>query len=147
MTHEPFILVGCDGTASSDAAVQFAAGEARLRCAQLVLIGSYDRPVDPDIDEFDVTDDQLQARARQAVQANFARALDCQPAMLPDHEIIVAEGDPAHVLLKHAKGAVMIVIGSHDHGMLGRLFGRDTGKFILHDTVVPLAVVPASTGQ
>lgn len=139
----PFILVGCDGTVGSDAALRFAADEAHLRGARLLLIAAYDRPVDPDLDEFDITDDQLQARAHHAVQANIGRALLPQPGIPPDHEIIVAQGDPAQVLLDHADGAVMIVIGSHDRGLLGRLFSRDTSRFLLHDTVVPITVVPA----
>lgn len=140
---QPFVVVGCDGTAGSDEALRFAAREAKLHRARLLLVAAYDRPIDPDVEEFDVSDQVLQARARDAATTNLRRALDPASGHLPEHlDIVAAEGDPAQVLLDHADGAVMIVIGSHDRPMLQRLFGRVTSRELLHDSVVPVTIVP-----
>lgn len=142
-THDSFVVVGCDGTPGSDPALRFAAEEARLRGARLLLVAAYDRPIDPDLDDFEVADEVLQRRARDAASTNLQRALSSSPDQLPDHHVVAAEGDPAKVLLEQADGAVMIVIGSHDRSALQRLFGRVTSRELLHDTVVPVTIVPS----
>lgn len=144
MTHDgPFVVVGCDGSVASDPALRFAAEEARLRGTALVIVVAYDRPMDPDVDEFDVSDEELQTRARDAATTNVRRALDPESGQSPDYEIVAAEGAPAQVLRDHADGAVMIVIGSHDRPMLQRMFGRATSRGLLHDTDVPVTIVPS----
>lgn len=140
------VVVGTDGTPGSDAAVRFAVIEARLHQARLILVTAYDRPIDPDVDDFDIPDDQLQQRARDEASESFRRAAGVPVEELPDYEIIAGGGDPAKVLLSSADGAVMIVIGSHDPTMLQRLFGRDVGRELRHRTQVPLAIVPTPGG-
>ncbi len=56
------VVVGCDGTPASDAALRFAVEEARLRHARLIVVAAYYRPIDPDIDTFDIPDSVLRER-------------------------------------------------------------------------------------
>jgi truncated hemoglobin YjbI len=90
------VVVGCDGTPSCDAAVRFAAAEARLRCAELVVVIAYVRPVDPDLPSFDTPDGKPRSRARLAAEqalwcealggpAGYAERLGGYPAMLAHH--------------------------------------------------------------
>ena len=144
--QQPFLVVGCDGTSASDAALRFAAAEAGLHGARLLLVTAYDRPIDPDSDDFDIPDEALQRQARDDASASLNRALDSRTGRLPEHQIVTVEGEPAKVLLEHGDGAIMIVIGSHDRPMLQRLFGRPTGRELQHHTVVPLVIVPTPSG-
>ena len=143
--QQAFVVVGCDGTPASDAALRFAAAEAELHGARLLLVTAFDRPIDPDSDDFDIPDEVLRRQARDGASASLNRAL-IKAERVPDHEIVAVEGEPAKVLLEHGDGALMIVIGSHDRSMVQRLFGRPTGRELQHHTVVPLVIVPTPSG-
>lgn len=139
---EPCVVVGCDGSAASDAALRFAAREASLHAVRLVIVAAYDRPIDPDSGTFDIPDTELAARARARTEHVLRRAFSTSDVHLPKHAIVTAEGDPAQVLLDHAANAVMIVIGWHDRSMLQRLFGHLTSRHLLYGSAVPVTIVP-----
>jgi nucleotide-binding universal stress UspA family protein len=139
------IVVGCDGSPDSDNALRFAAQEARLRATRLTLVCAYYRPVDPDLPDFDLPDAQLRARTVARGKTALRRALDLSSsADLSEYEFVAVDGDPGDVLVKHAADAAMIVIGGHQHSVLQRLFKRETSTRLLHDSDVPVAVVPAA---
>src|SRR4051794_11802908 len=100
MTGQPSIVVGCDGRPTSDGAVRFAAEEARLREARLVVVCAYYRSVDPDLTDFDLPDATLQERAVTRATLSVRRALGSQAPVTID--FVAAEGDPARVLEAHA---------------------------------------------
>ncbi len=142
MTTSPIIVVGCDGNPQSDPALRFAAQEAGLRHARLVVVTAYDRPIDPDLDNFDTSDTELHATARSSAETALHRALGASSADLGCH-IVCAEGEPAQVLADQGTNAIMIIVGSHDRSLLERLFGRSTSRGLLHDSSVPVTIVPA----
>jgi nucleotide-binding universal stress UspA family protein len=143
----PTVVVGCDASPASDPALRFAAEEARLRHARLVVIAAYDRPIDPDLDDFDTPESELQKATRVRTETALHRALPILTVDDVDLEIVAAEGEPSQVLLGHSTDAVMIVIGSHDRPMLQRLFGRVTSRGLLHDSTVPITIVPSPTDR
>jgi nucleotide-binding universal stress UspA family protein len=136
------IVVGCDGDADSDPALRFAFDEARERRTSVLLVTSYCRPVDSDVDEFDAPDDVLQDRAKARVERALHRAIGGEPVDLPSYAIVAKEGDPAHVIVSEGAEAAMIVIGSHDRALLKRMLGHLTREHIVHDSRVPVTVVP-----
>jgi len=69
------VVVGCDGKPDSDSALRFAAQEAELRAAPLVVVTAFFRPIDPDIDSFDTPDSELRAQAHETAETALARAL------------------------------------------------------------------------
>ncbi len=141
-SDRPRVVVGCDGTPESDSALRFAAAEARLRDVCLYVVTAYERPVDPDLDSFDIPDSQLQADARAYAQAALHRAIGPDSDTLDCH-YLADSGDPARVLLQYSERAVMIVIGTHDRPLLQRLFGHLSSRELLHDATVPVTIVPA----
>jgi len=141
----PTVVVGCDASPASDPALRFAAEEARLRHARLLVIAAYDRPIDPDLDDFDTPDAEFQEAAHARTQTALQRAVGRSNMRDVDLEIVAVEGEPSQVLLEHGRDAVMIVIGSHDRPMLQRLFGRVTSRGLLHDSTVPITIVPSPT--
>lgn len=142
MNDQQCVVVGCDGTPDGDPALRFAAQQARLHQVRLVVITAYDRPLDPDLDDFDTPDTQLRAQACARAEDAVRRAFNAHSEPVPDHELIPVEGDPARALLAHASGAVMIVVGSHDRSFLERFFARHTGPHLLQGSDVPVTIVP-----
>jgi nucleotide-binding universal stress UspA family protein len=141
VTEQPVIVVGCDGGPRSDAALRFAADEAELRGARLIIVAAYPGPMDPDLDQFDTPDNELRAQAYAQADRSRQRALGPSVAR-PPHEIVVLPGDPARVLLELGRNAIMIVIGRSERSLLARLFGHVTGRKLVRHTDVPVVVVP-----
>jgi nucleotide-binding universal stress UspA family protein len=137
------VVVGCNGSSDTDDALRFATEEARLRETHLLIVCAYFRPVEPDLEDFDLPDAQLRARALSRAQAALRRALDLPPsADLAGFQFVAVEGDPGHVLIEQAGDAAMIVLGSHERPVLRRLFRHQTSEHLLHDGHVPVTVVP-----
>lgn len=139
----PTVVVGCDANPASDPALRFAAEEARLRHARLLVITAYGRPIDPDLDEFDIPDSELQKAARARTEAALQRAFQPSNVNDVDVDILAAEGEPSQVLLDLSTDAIMIVIGSHYRPMLQRLLGRPTSRGLLHNSEIPITIVPS----
>ena len=140
------VVVGCDGKPDGDSALRFAAQEAELRSAPLVVVTAFLRPIDPDIDSFDTPDSELRAHARETVEAALARALALPTGMLPPHETITQEGDAAKVLLGEDARAALIVIGTHQRHLLQRLLhGHSTSQELILHSHAPVVVVPPAS--
>ncbi|UQX87043.1 universal stress protein [Jatrophihabitans telluris] len=99
----------------------------------------------PDLDDFDTPDAELQQAARARTESALQRAFGQSSMREVELEIVAAECEPSQVLLEHGRDAVMIVIGSHDRPLLQRLFGRVTSRGLLHDSTVPITIVPSPT--
>ena len=142
------VLVGCDGSPDDDPALRFAADEARTRQAHLVVATGYHRPVDPDLDSFDVADAELEGQAQALVHEAMGRAFAATGIPCP-YAVVVAEGDLARVLLNASAedGVVMIVVGGHNRELRHRLLGRLNSSRFHADRPIPLTVVPQDAVQ
>ncbi len=71
------VVVGFDASPESAPALRFATEEAQLRHARLLVVTAYDRPIDPDLDDFDIPDSNLKeaarARAEKALHLTLGR--------------------------------------------------------------------------
>jgi len=135
----PRIVAGVHGTAASDAAVKWAAREARLRQAQLHLVlardpaasrhAPYARPAAPASGDADAV--WLTAAAVRAA------------GMLPPGRITteVAAGLPASVLADRAAGADLLVLGA---GRPGRFLGP-VARACLCQAPCPVVIVAADS--
>lgn len=114
------IVVGVDGSQASTAAVRWAAAEAWLREADLEVLMAYQSTA---------------PRLRFGTSAAFQRAADERAAGIVDDAVSEAKsitphtpirgnaviGYPAQVLLKAARGADLVVVGSRGRGGFGGL--------------------------
>jgi nucleotide-binding universal stress UspA family protein len=133
------VVLGCDSTPSCDAAVRFAAAEAELRRAKLVVVIAYFRSIDTDLPDFDTPDSELRSRARLAAEQALCRALDRPPGSLPDCQIVTERGPASTVLLRDYRGAQLLVVGTRHRWLLP---GR-TVRYLTRHSPVPVVVVPA----
>jgi len=131
------IVVGVDGSARCQAAIEFAFVTASRWKARLVAVVGVrpqpgpvaSHPVDPP--------DRPQAAGMLADRLSGWRT------RFPDVEVteVIASGHPADVLAEHAEGADLVVIGGRGHGVVtGTLLGS-VARTILHHVDRPIAVV------
>jgi nucleotide-binding universal stress UspA family protein len=144
------ILVGVDGSARSERALRWALREARARDAALSAVHVFDVPSLRGPLDREVSLEEEHARAREHVdrmvaQAGWrgtAAAVDIQAVPTTDHH------SAAHVLLRHARHADLVVVGARGlGGFAGLLLGSVSQQVAAHASV-PVAVVPgpASSG-
>lgn len=137
------IVVGCDGDPATDGALRFAALESLRRQAKLIVVATYFKPIDPDLDDYDTPESELQRRAHDAAHDALRRALDLTTAVLPPHEIVTTQGPPAKVLMNGFADADLIVLGNHQRRPMSRLLhSPSTSADLIHHAHVPVVVVP-----
>jgi nucleotide-binding universal stress UspA family protein len=139
------VVVGYDGSHSSDDAVVWACEEARARGRGLVLLNALVPPVaagglgvglPPTLEVID----GLEQNARAELDAAAARLVD-GPGAGVDIECVVAVGSPSGVLLEASETASLIVVGSRGHGgFRGLLLGSVSGQVAAH-SACPVAVI------
>jgi nucleotide-binding universal stress UspA family protein len=131
------IVVGVDGSASSQQALRWAARQARLTGEELHAVSVWDYPtgalVLEDIDWFGITGKTLE----DAVAAG----LDPDEADRVQRSVL--RGYPARVLLDAAGDADLLVVGSRGRGgMVGMLLGSVSQHVVTHARC-PVVVVRA----
>jgi nucleotide-binding universal stress UspA family protein len=134
------IVVGVDGSTQGEAALAFAAEEAALRGARLLIVCAWEIPMmmEPGVyagQSFEGLDDD----AENMVQAAVARVDELQPSVACEGKAI--EGQPAAVLLKEGEQADMIVVGRHGHGGLASLLLGSVSQQVVRHAACPVVVV------
>jgi nucleotide-binding universal stress UspA family protein len=132
------VLVGFDDSPAARRALERGIGEARERKARLVVLSVFEVPLDPQVDRFfgtldDIADWEgqplapppelvgLLAHARETVEAAGLRA-----------DYRWAAGEPGSAILDAARDtkAAVVVLGEHHHGFLAGLFGTDVAASV-----------------
>ena len=128
--QEHRIVVGVDGSDSSKAALRWAIRQAKLTGASVDAVTAWRYPAGygwtPVGSELDFESDAKRA---------LTEALGEVSGLEPDVPVrpLVAEGNTAEVLLRTAKGADLLVIGSRGHGGLtSALIGSVSLNCVLH---------------
>jgi nucleotide-binding universal stress UspA family protein len=116
------IVVGCDGSPPSAAALEWAARQAELTGAALEVIMTWQWPPSlgwsvPIPDDFDP-----EADVRLSLEETAAPVRERHPGVRI--ELRVENGHPAPVLVAASKGADLLVVGNRGHGeFAGMLLG------------------------
>lgn len=149
--HE--IVVAVDGSPESNAAVRWAARDAQLRDAVLVLVHVVPDPGDapwldaPSPEQFDRVH-----RERALEILDEARQLAVQTTAPHDVHVgtKVATGDIVARVIEMSKDAEMIVVGSRGHGRIERLLLGSVSAGLVHHARCAVAVIrdeETSTGD
>jgi nucleotide-binding universal stress UspA family protein len=141
----PGILVGVDGSAHSQAALEWAAKEAALRHTSLTVL-----TVHQAVRGFwggtlhYAGDEELVEKGRKAAQAETDKVLaslgDARPASVA---VKATEGIPAEELLNAGADADMIVLGSRGGGGFARLLLGSVSSNVAEHAKVPVMILPA----
>ncbi|WP_406176222.1 universal stress protein [Streptomyces sp. NBC_00996] len=136
------IVVGVDGSAASEEALRWAAGQAELTGAELRVITAWRLPVTYGYPP-DYSGVGYQDRARETLDAAIGQVLGPTPRLAVDAR--VEEGHPAQVLLAAAGEADLLVVGSRGHGAFTGMLLGSTAQHCLRHAPCPVLVVPPGT--
>lgn len=134
------IVVGYDGADSAKKALDRAIQEAQGDRAQLLVVAVAEMPLNPEGPQNFGTLDDTPARMIPLVEPAelepfLAEARDRIDSAGLTGEYMWAAGEPASAIVGAARdrGAELIVIGSHHHGLLARVLGPDVATQVKRD--------------
>jgi nucleotide-binding universal stress UspA family protein len=138
------IIVGLDDSPSGRAALIWAARQAVLADSLLRAIHVLDWPygvaTDPEVNPSQPSHDEIDESYRSSIATVFEQA---NPH--PDWQVEFARGDAGPVLVREAKDAQLLVVGTREHVGLGRLLVGSISHYCLTHAECPVVAVPAET--
>jgi nucleotide-binding universal stress UspA family protein len=140
------VIVGVDGSRTSDAAVAFAFHAAAVRGADLVAVHVWDDVVIPGTHTLQnvlVDPVRIEQDARALLAERIAGWADKYPDV-PVRQALV-QGRAVTALLDQTKQAQLLVVGSHGRGgFAGMLLGSTSHSLIIHSNCPVVVVRPGS---
>ena len=136
------IVVGVDGSASAQGALEWAAAEASALHRRLVIVHGVIWPlmrVPLDPSSIGAADILLQATADRILGDAEARAQSLAPDVKVTTEMVVAAAEPA--LLREARHAALLVVGSRGLGGFAGLLVGSVGVAVAAHAACPVVVV------
>lgn len=137
------VVVGVGDSTDGEAAVRFAAREARVRGSALTAVRAWRAPTHEPGDHLLIADDASGAHEEQASN-RLTDALRETEREHPEVEVLrrLVEGPTHRVLLDASADADLIVVGAlRRHGHFGLQLGR-AAHSLLHHSECPVAIVP-----
>jgi nucleotide-binding universal stress UspA family protein len=144
MTEIKHIVVGVDGSDHSRKALRWAYDEAAHHDAQITAVSTWHPPAMPMTPPYGSLPPEGYASQPQQnaldLLEKFVAGLDArEPAV--DVHTVVAEGNPAEVLIERSREADLLVVGSRGHGgFKGMLLGSVSHHLVAH-AECPVVVV------
>jgi nucleotide-binding universal stress UspA family protein len=141
----PGILVGIDGSAHSQRALEWAAKEAAIRHTSLTVLTVHQavRGFWGGTLQY-AGDAELVEKGRQAAQAEADKVVaslgDARPASVT---VKATEGIPAEELLNAGADADMIVLGSRGGGGFARMLLGSVSSTVAEHAKVPVMILPS----
>ena len=145
------IVAGVDGSEGGGAALDFAAEEAVLRSAHLLVVTAWEIPpvvvagIAADSGFHDQSSDESRQHAAAVAAEAAARAAQRYPTVVCEQRAV--EGQQAKVLLEEARDAVLIVVGSRGHGGFTGLLSGSISQQVVNHAPCPVVVVPPSASH
>ena len=140
----PGILVGIDGSAHSQAALEWAAKEAAIRHTSLNVLTVHQAVASgwggTTLYE---GDEELTIKARDAAQALTDKVLSGLQARPESVTVTAVHGIPAEEILNAGADADMIVVGSRGGGGFTRLLLGSVSATVAEHAKVPVMILPA----
>ena len=136
---QPTIVVGVDGSPSSQDALRWAATQAVLTQAKLLVVATWEFPTSfgwappypPDFDPEGDTREALTQTVRSVLGEDRAAEL----------EITVVEGHPAPTLVGLSARADLLVVGSRGHGAFAGMLLGSVSEHCASHASCPVVVV------
>ena len=139
------VVVGVDGSASSEPAIGVAFAEASLRGAELVAVHAWS---DVSLPAVTPEGNGLPWESIEAAEgAVLAESLAGWETQFPDVSVtkVVVQDRPVRHLLTHADTAALLVVGSRGRGGFASLLLGSTSTALLHAAECPLLVVRSAS--
>lgn len=147
------IVVGIDGSDASHEALRWAAEEARLRSAPLLVVHAWSfipaQPIgDPGMLAVPAADLPGQLEAEQdaatgTLEAAANEALATVPGIEVEQRLV--DGDAGDALVAESESAQLVVVGSHGRGGLKAALLGSVSRHVTSHAACPVVVVKASS--
>lgn len=140
------ILVAVDFSEMTDAVVERASAVAELCGAELRLL--HVAAPNPDFVGFEAGPDTVRKHVAEELREEH-RALEALAEFVSRSNVrahpLMVRGPTAKTIVEQARrfGADLVVVGSRTHGALHRLLMGSVAEGVLHESPVPVLVVPA----
>ncbi|WP_046505885.1 universal stress protein [Streptomyces odonnellii] len=134
----PRIVVGVDGSPSSEAALRWALSQAELAGSVVDAVIAWQYPVSYGWPVM-VTEADLAGWAGKTLSESIARVLD--PDGSVDVRRLVLSGDASQVLLDTARGAQLLVVGNRGHGGFTQALLGSVSQHCVHHAECPVVIV------
>jgi nucleotide-binding universal stress UspA family protein len=142
------VLVGYDDSDAASRALTRATVEARQAAVPLIVLAVLELPLDPsDARQFGTAGDGPPLTGPFEEPPQITEILATARAQLEGSgvtaEYVWAPGEPARLIVDVARerGATKIVVGTHHHSLLGRLFGTDVAADVQRHAECEVVVV------
>jgi nucleotide-binding universal stress UspA family protein len=136
MTEIKHIIVGVDGSDSSQGALQWAYDEAAHHGASLTVVAAFNPPALPMTPPYgSMPPEGYESQPRRDALDLLDKLTSPLEAKSPpvDLRTSVEEGNPAKVLIERSKEAELLVVGSRGHGgFAGMLLGSVSHHLVAH---------------
>jgi nucleotide-binding universal stress UspA family protein len=133
------IVVGVDGSMSSEPTLRWALEHARLTGATLVVIYAWEVPASLGVPMAFDTGEDLARAAERLLEDAVAKASGGDPRVPVERR--VSQGHPATVLLDAAADADLLVVGSHGRGGFVRALLGSVSQHCINHASCPVVVV------
>jgi nucleotide-binding universal stress UspA family protein len=135
------VLVGFDDSAAARRALERGIAEARARSVRLVVLSVFEVPLDPQVDRFFGTLDDIADWEGQPISPPpelvelLTQARDEVEAAGLKADFRWAAGEPGRAIVDAARDARadVVVLGEHHHGFLAGLLGKDVAAEVEHE--------------
>lgn len=138
------VVVGIDGTGTSEAAIAFAFHAASVRGAELVAVHVWHDVIVPGSHRLQnplLDPAQIEQQEREVMSERIAGWADKYPDV-PVRQVL-RQGQAVHGLLEQAEQAQLLVVGSHGRGgFTGMLLGSTSHSLIIHSKAPVVVVRP-----
>ena len=139
------IVVGVDSSAASDAALDFAIADAAATVRPVRAVTAW--WVGPALpEEHGARREERHQKAEQIQAGAVDRALQRADRRV-EVESVVTHGPPGDVLIRHARDAYALVLGTGRKGHAKRALGGSTSTDCVRGCRCPVIVVPQPAGQ
>lgn len=143
--NDKVIVVGVDGSAASDAALDWAIAEAALRNARVRAVGVVDVRLVPSAPLVGSVQGDLVGAATAAVDDAVARAEKAGGSVRVDRE--VTTGHPARALVDLSEDAELLVVGRRGHSTLAGLVMGSVAAQVSAHADCPVVVIHPRPGD
>lgn len=134
------VVVGVDGSPSSEQAIVYAAEQARILQVPLKIVYAWVAPMTPGLEY--LWSDELTSSQKQLAEVTLGRAKEQALAAVADIEVQleIVQGAPVSALVSCAAEASVIVVGSRGRGAIARLLLGSVSHGLLQALPCPVIV-------
>jgi len=133
------IVVGVDGSASSMAALRWALRQATLTGSSVDAVIAWHLPAGYGVAPVGDRAVDFEGDAKQVLADALNEVSGTEPGVLVRPSVV--EGHTADVLVRAARGADLLVVGSRGHGELASALLGSVSHFCVHHASCPVLVI------